>query len=346
MFCLIYDRRFLRGGVFMEILHNMFNSITSLENILQAWSEFSKGKRKRKDVQEFSVTLFDNIFLLHKDLVNQRYAHGPYEHFRICDPKPRDIHKASVRDRIVHRAVYRILYPYFDKTFISDSYSCRNKKGTHKALRQFESYVNKVTKNNTKQCWVLKCDIRKFFATIDHKILLNIIRRDSIDEKTMMICGEIIKSFSYYSGKGLPLGNLTSQLFSNIYMNELDKCIKHILKIKYYIRYADDFIILDNDYKKLEYIVNEIQSFLLKDLRLELHPQKIFIKTIYSGVDFLGWVHFVDHRVLRTSTKRRMFSNTRNNNKKESYYSYKGLLSHGNAYKLARELERIKDNPL
>ena len=330
----------------MGILHNMFNNIISIENLLYAWSEFSKGKRKRKDVQEFSIALFDNLFLLHKDLSNQVYTHGSYEHFKVNDPKPRDIHKASVGDRIVHRAVYRVLYPYFDKTFIYDSYSCRNRKGTHKALKRFESHVNKVTKNNTKQCWVLKCDVRKFFATINHQILIDIMHKSIIEEKTRMLCENIIKSFSYSSGRGLPLGNLTSQLFSNIYMNELDAFIKHTLKIQYYIRYADDFVISDNDYRRLKNRVDEIQSFLLRRLDLELHPQKIFIKTIHSGVDFLGWVHFADHRVLRTSTKRRMFSSMKKSNKKESYYSYKGLLSHGDAYKLVIKLERIKNSIL
>src|SRR6266567_1213046 len=152
-------------------LSHTFEEIIGLENLLSAWKEFERGKKGRKDVQEFSMHLMDNIFSLHSELFNHTYKHGGYQAFKINDPKPRDIHKAKVRDRLLHHAIYRILYPFFDKTFIADSYSCRNEKGTHKAIKRFRTFANKVSKNNTKTCWILKCDIRKFFANIDHEIL-------------------------------------------------------------------------------------------------------------------------------------------------------------------------------
>jgi RNA-directed DNA polymerase len=145
-----------------------YEDIISHENLLGAWREFLKGKRGKSDVQQFQYTLSDHLTELHRDLVNKVYKHGGYYAFNISDPKPRNIHKAAVRDRLVHHALYRTLYPFFDKTFISDSYSCQKGKGTHKALIQFERFARKASKNHTKTVWVLKCDIRKFFASIDH----------------------------------------------------------------------------------------------------------------------------------------------------------------------------------
>jgi retron-type reverse transcriptase len=290
----------------IHLVHK-FEDIVSLENLLEAWREFLNGKRSKKDVQEFSMWLMDNIFSLHKDLINHTYKHGGYQAFKINDPKPRDIHKASVRDRLLHHAIYRILYPFFDKTFITDSYSCRNRKGTHKAINRFRNFVYKVSKNNTQTCWVLKCDIRKFFANIDHNILLKILRKYIPDENIMRLLQEVIESFySFRPDVGLPLGNLTSQLFVNIYMNEFDQFVKHKMKARRYIRYADDFVIFSENRKWLENQIAVIRKFLYDKLKLELHPDKIFIKTIFSGIDFLGLVNFSDYRILRTKTKRRM----------------------------------------
>ena len=300
----------------------------------------------------------DNIYSLHNDLKNKTYRHSNYEAFKINDPKPRNIHKAIVRDRLLHHTIYRILYPYFDKKFIYDSYSCRVDKGTHKAIYRLESFIRKVSKNNTKTCWVLKCDIRKFFANIDHKILKEILSKTVFDTDTLWLLEQVIDSFNVpnsiyaiaemkryqylnsaiakYEYRGLPLGNLTSQLLVNIYMNEFDQFIKHKLKVKYYIRYADDFVVLSDSKNYLENLLPKINDFLDESLKLSLHPDKIFIKTIASGVDFLGWVHFPKHRVLRTTTKRRMLKKLKNNPKNETFQSYLGLLKHGNAYKLSK----------
>ncbi|MFA6251307.1 MAG: reverse transcriptase/maturase family protein [Candidatus Paceibacterota bacterium] len=330
----------------MKKFDNKYNDIISIENLLLAWQEFLKGKRKKKDVCEFQLKLMDNIFDLHNDLKNKTYKHGEYIAFKINDPKPRDIHKASVRDRLLHHAIYRILYPYFDQKFIYDSYSCRLGKGTHKAINRFRDFSRIVSKNSTRSCLVLKCDIRKFFASINHQVLKNILVKYMDDKDTLWLINQIVDSFqttynftkltlSRSFGKGLPLGNLTSQLLVNIYMNEFDQFVKNKLKIKYYIRYADDFVILQNDKMKLLDNLDRMKEFLSNELKLNMHPDKIFIKTLYSGIDFLGWVSFPNHRVLRTSTKKRMFRNLEKcNYKKESVNSYLGMLSHGDGYKL------------
>lgn len=323
-------------------LNHTYNDIISIENLLLSWEEFLNGKRKRKDVIEFSTHLMDNILQLHSELKEKTYQHGTYYPFKISDPKPRDIHKANVRDRLVHHALYRILYPYFDRQFIFDSYSCRLNKGTHRAIERFKAFADKVSHNYTRTVWVLKGDIRKFFANIDHQILKNILIQRIEDNDILWLLGQTINSFDT-SGKksvGLPLGNLTSQLFVNIYMNEFDQFLKRNLKVKYYIRYADDFIILSEDKFYLENLVFKISEFLETKLRLSLHPDKLFIKTLASGVDFLGWVQFSYHRIPRSSTKRRMFKNLKVSHSKETLASYFGLLSHGNTYKLLEKMKK------
>ncbi|MFA6414573.1 MAG: reverse transcriptase/maturase family protein [Candidatus Paceibacterota bacterium] len=247
------------------------------------------------------------------------------------------MHKASVRDRLVHHALYRTLYPFFDRLFISDSYSCRLGKGTHKAMDRFRYLAQQVSKNDIRTCWVLKCDVRKFFASIDQQILLSIIEKDVSDERIRVLISNIVDSFdSGTKGKGLPLGNLTSQLLVNIYMNEFDQFVKHALKARHYVRYADDFVILSDNKEYLVKTLSYMKVFLCDRLKLEMHPDKVSIETLASGIDFLGWVHFPDHRILRTSTKRRMLKAFRGNPEEAIIASYRGMLSHGNAYKLSK----------
>lgn len=329
------------GGVRRVVFGHSFEEIISLDNLLEAWREFLNGKRKRKDVQEFSLSLMDNIIQLHQDLANHTYNHGSYQAFRINDPKPRQIHKSIVRDRLFHHAMYRQLYPFFDRTFLTDSFSCRIGKGTHKALNRFRDFAYKVSKNNTETCWILKCDIRRFFDNIDHQILIEILNKYIPDKDVMWLLEKIIYSFSKNPNKGLPLGNLTSQLLVNIYMNEFDQFVKHKLKARHYIRYADDFVVLSHDKSLPEELLPKIGDFLEEKLKLKIHPDKVFIKTLASGVDFLGWVHFPDHRVLRTTTKRRMFKRLNETKKQESVNSYLGLLKHGNTHKLRSRVDSL-----
>lgn len=305
-----------------------------------SWKEFISDKKNKLDVQEFSLKFMDNIMKLHNELKNGAYCHGPYQSFKINDPKPRDIHKSCVKDRLVHHAVYRQLYWFFDRKFIYDSYSCRKDKGTHKAVKQFITYADSVSCNDTKTCWILKCDIKKFFANIDHDILKGILRKHICDAKVLTLLENIIDSFytNGKPGKGLPLGNLTSQLLVNIYMNEFDQFIKYSLKQKHYIRYADDFVFFSQNKTELEKLIPTISNFLEKKLKLEIHPDKLFIKTLASGIDFLGWVHFSNHRVLRTATKRRMMNKVMMTNKESVFQSYIGLLSHGDGYNHQKRL--------
>jgi len=324
----------------IQFIHK-YEDIISAENLLDGWKEFLHGKKKKEDVLVFQNNLMQNIFLLHQDLKTKSYKHSAYEAFNISDPKPRVIHKARVRDRLLHHAIYRYLYPFFTKTFIADSYSCRLGKGTHKSVKRLRSFYLKVSKNNTKQVWVLKCDIRKFFDSINHKILLAILDSYIIDKEIMDLLQIVIGSFYKKEiGVGLPLGNLTSQLFVNIYMNIFDQFVKHILKVKCYIRYSDDFVIVSDNKAWLDETLVKISVFLDEKLKLSLHPNKVSINTFSSGIDFLGWVNFTNHKVLRTTTKKRMFRNIKlKEGKKETVQSYLGMLSHGNGHKLTTEIK-------
>lgn len=322
----------------IQFIHKL-EDIISLENLLEAWQEFLLGKRKRKDVQEFQVNFMDNILKIHYDLVYHKYEHGDYKAFKVHDPKTRDIHKASVRDRLLHHAIYRQLYPFFDRTFIFDSYSCRLNKGTHKAIVRLNQFFLKASINNTKTCWALKVDIKKFFASIDHEILINILKGYIPDKNTIWLLTKVIDSFKVKEKKGLPLGNLSSQLFANIYLNELDQFIKHTIKAKYYIRYADDFVISSDNSNWIKKISPRIKEFLWLNLNLEIHPDKIYLKTMNSGLDFLGWVNFPGYKVLRQTTKKRMFKKLKANDyEKKSLNSYLGMISHGNTLKIKNQI--------
>ncbi len=323
-------------------LTHTYNDIISIENLLLAWQEFVAGKRTKPDVSAFGRNVLDNIIILHKDLASERYRHGPYHRFSICDPKPRIIHKAGVRDRLLHHAIYRILYPFFDRTFIADSFACRKEKGVHRALGRFRSFAHIVSKNHTRTCGVLKCDIRKFFASIDQAVLLRILAEYIPDPKIMGLLRQMTSSFYVaVPGRGLPLGNLTSQLFVNVYMNVFDQFVKHKLKVRHYIRYADDFVLLSPDRDWLLLQLPRMKKFLRERLHLTMHPNKIMLQTFASGVDLLGWVHFPDHRILRTATERRMMRRIRNNLTEATVQSYLGLLRHGNTQKLKKEVLHI-----
>lgn len=246
-------------------------------------------------------------------------------------------------ERLQH-ALYRALYPYFDRKFIYDLYSCRLGKGTLRALKRFDVFVRRESHNHARTVWVLSCDIRKCFASVDHQILKNTLARHITCRKTLGVLNSVIDSFhTHQVGKGIPLGNLTSQLFINIYLNELDQCVKWVFKVCSYIRYADDFVIMSPDRDRLLELLPKIGDFLEEHLLLQLRPNDWPIRTIFSGVDFLGWVNFPNHRVLRNTTKWRMFRRLERSASRATLASYHGLLSHGNARKLQVAVDKMAD---
>lgn len=342
-----------RGGGDIRICHNIFEKIISLDNLFFAWREFKRGKINKSDVKKFYYSLEDNLFDLRQNLLNRHYQPDKYEFFYVRDPKLRPIHKASVRDRVLFQAVFRVLYHIFDKHFIFDSYSSRLDKGTHAGVRRLEQFVRQANANCSRPTFALKCDVKKFFYSIDHDILFDLIKHKISDPDALWLIDKIIASFEIERGKGLPLGNVTSQLFANIYLNELDQFVKHVLKQKYYLRYCDDFVILGNCAEDLRALIKPINNFLMERLKLSLHPNKVEIRKLSQGIDFLGYVILPHHIVLRTKTKRRMFRKLRqrklsldmgiitSENYNQSLQSYLGILKHCNGHKLSQQVSAL-----
>lgn len=343
----------------MKIWHNLYSNLITTQNILRGYQEFRAGKKGKKDVITFESNLQNNLLKLQDALTHKNYQPGKYSQFYVKDPKLRLIHKATVVDRVVHHIVSNVLNRIFEPTFIAHSYSCRKNKGTHRGVLALQSMAMKENRNNTRNCWVLKCDIRKFFASINHKILLKILSRKIEDEDFYNLLLKIIESFysdrttDLANKKGIPIGNLTSQFFSNIYLNELDQFIKHDLKIKYYLRYADDFAIISYDRGYLLSLIEPIRQFLAKELDLELHPDKISINKFRSGIDFLGYIVFPKYILPRTKTKRRLIGKIKEKIKafkaekiteeslNQTIQSYYGFLTHAATYKFRKDLENL-----
>lgn len=318
-----------------------------------SWDKFKKGKRSKHDVMLFERDIEQHIFDLHHNLKNKTYKHDRYFGFYISDPKIRHIHKATVRDRIVHHALFTILNPIFEPTFIQDSFSCRIGKGNHVGVKRLEQMTRRVSKNYTNNCFALKCDIKKFFDTIDHDILRSIIFRRVTCLDTRDLISGVIDSFEHEVGhkKGLPIGNLTSQLFCNIYMNEFDQFVKHTLRYPHYLRYTDDFIFLADSKDDFDELLKKVIVFLRDRLALELHDHKIITRSVHQGIDFLGYIVRPHHKLIRTKTKSRMMRRFEEQVRlyrsgeideetlNASLQSYLGVLSHADTYKVEQELK-------
>lgn len=313
------------------------DDIVSIKALTAAWQKFSRDKKSRRDVAEYQKNLQQNLIGLHRSLSTGSYKHTAYQRFTIHDPKQRQIHKATVKDRIVHQVIVTAIEPLFDKRFIYDSYSCRIDKGTHAGVERLSTFLRQAGKNNSRKVYVLKCDIRKYFASVDHEILLGLITRHIQDESILELIRTALLSYNPETGKGIPLGNITSQLFANIYLHELDWFMKQTLGAKYYARYCDDFVVVSPDKVYLENLIEPIREFLQTVLELDLHPNKVQIRSWQQGIDFLGYVLRPYTTTLRSKTRRRMMARANENN----ISSYMGLCSHADAYRISRIVQLV-----
>ena len=283
---------------------NLYEHICSYENLECAYRKARKRKTRKAYVIEFEKDLKENLNQLRTELLLHCYSPKPLVNFIVRDPKTRRISKSDFRDRVIHHALCNVIEPILGKSFIYDSYANRKGKGTLKALRRFDYFKRKVSKNNTSNCLILKADIKKYFETVDYNVLLSIIKKKIKDNKVLWLIGKILNNYKSGGGrtsqKGMPLGNLTSQFFANVYLNELDYFVKHKLKAKYYLRYVDDFVILHKNKEILENYKKEIYNF-LKTVKLELHQDKSKIIPIGKGVSLLGYRVFYHHKLLRKS---------------------------------------------
>jgi retron-type reverse transcriptase len=288
----------------------LYSQVYNISNLLLSWRKARKHKTKKPYVIEFEKNTIENLFQLQKELIEEIYFPKPLITFILRDPKTRKISKSAFRDRIIHHALVRIIEPIFDKSFIYDSCANRKGKGNLFAIKRFDKFKRKVTNNLHSGSFCLKADIRHYFEEVDHEILLGIIKRKISDEKVIMLIEKILNNLpqrqiggggqsKFGQKRGMPLGNLTSQFFANIYLNELDYFVKHKLKVKYYIRYVDDFVILHSSEEQLEIWKEQINYFLNEKLKLELHPDKSKIIPLSRGIDFVGFRNFYHYRLLR-----------------------------------------------
>jgi len=292
----------------IKMRRDLWQELCGYENLFLAFRKARRHKTLKPYVLNFEKSLKENLLSLRTELFLHSYKPEPLKTFIIRDPKTRKISKSEFKDRVVHHALCNIIEPIFEKLFVYDSYANRKGKGTIKALKRFDYFKRKASKNNTGNCFVLKCDIKHYFQTVNHEILLNIIRQKIKDKKIIWLINTILQNHKIGGGRdgiGMPLGNLTSQFFANVYLNELDYFVKHELKAKYYIRYVDDFVILDKDYKNLEKYKEAINKFLTGYLKIELHPSKSKIIKLDKGLNLLGFRVFYYHKLLRKANKRK-----------------------------------------
>lgn len=358
----------------------MYTHLCTLENLLYAHTQAQLDNRYKRKICAFTFSLEENLCDLSWELMHEKYVPRPYTYFMLHDPKTRSIAAPDFRDRVVQHALVNVIQPLFEKQFIYDSYACRTNKGTHfaaKRLKKFLMAARSIHGKNT-PLYVLQCDIRKFFQSMSWDILLAMIGKTIVCPKTLALINTIViihqsvatpqtpispqlslftsptdlaeTSISVGNRTGLPIGNLTSQLFANIYLNELDHFIKDRLKVRWYGRYMDDFFVLHHDRRYLQQLRNTINTFLQQKLRLCLHPKKLTIKNVSTGVPFVGYRTFYDHVLIRGNTLHRIERNYHakikqvkhgkltNQKLAQTKASIIGHFKHANSYGLTKNL--------
>lgn len=275
----------------------LYEKIYEWDNLINAFHKAKKGKSNDNDVLEFEYDLENKIIEIQKQFKEEKYQFSGYKTFKIYEPKERTISCASFQDRLIHHAICNIINPITDRSIISDSYACRKGKGLHKAIRRgFYFYRN----NN----YCYKFDIKKYFYTVDQEILFNKLSGKFKDKKLLNLISELLSTyrtdgeyyfpfkkddlFDYGRKRGLPIGNLTSQIFANLYLSELDHYVKEQLHQRYYIRYMDDVLIFSNSKEELKKVKSEVKRK-LAEMRLQLHPNKNIISKTKQGINFLGF---------------------------------------------------------
>lgn len=281
---------------------NLYKKIYDFENLHKAYKKARKNTKLKKEVLAFSMNLEENLIHLQNELIWHTYKTSRYQKFCVYEPKKRVIMALPFRDKVVHHALCNIIDPIWEARFIYDSWACRPGKGTHKGIDRLEGWLRRC-QQNWGRVYCLKADIAKYFLSINHEILKKLLRKKIACPETLSLCYEIIDSTG--TKYGIPIGSLTSQLFANIFLHELDEYIKNVLKVKFYIRYMDDFIFLSSK-KHLHQLQTFVELFLKEELNLRLNNKTQVFPVESRGVDFLGFRIWPTHRLLRKTTKRRI----------------------------------------
>ena len=283
---------------------NLYSVICDMDNLEAAWRYVRLGKRYDREALQFGYNALGNLIDLRNELAWKTYRIGPYREFIIKDPKERLIQYLPLRDRIVQQALHQVVEPIFDGGFIDDSYACRKGKGTHRAMKRLQYYLNAARQKWGGEIYYLHCDIRKYFPHIDHAILYSLIARKIKCPDTLCLMKAIVDSST--SDPGLPIGSLFSQLSANIYLNVMDQFVKHDLRERYYLRYMDNFIIIHHDKKHLQEVEEEIGGLLANRLYLELNPKMTMINKAALGIEFVGYRVYIDRVKIKKQSVMRM----------------------------------------
>ncbi len=314
----------------MKRLNNLFEKIISIENLTLADLKAQKGKRETYGVIQHNKNSENNILKLHDMLISKTYKTSQYDVFKVFEPKERDVYRLPYfPDRICHHAVMNVLEPIFVAVFTADSYSCIKGRGIHKASFN----LRKALKNTDETTYCLKLDIKKFYPNIDHDILKALLRKKFKDADLLWLLDEIIDS-----APGLPIGNYLSQYLANFYLTYFDHWIKEQLRIKYYFRYADDVVILHKDKEYLHEVLKLIKTYFNVNLKLEVKENWQVFPVEKRGINFVGYVHYHTHVLLRKSIKKRFAKMLKRKPRKESIASYCGWLKHCNSKHLTKKL--------
>ncbi len=343
----------------MRRFGHLWQQVIEFENLHLAAKKAQMGKRFRPNVLEFNFHLETELIQLQQELTSKTYTPGEYKTFKIIDPKPRLISAAPYRDRVIHHALHNIIAPIFERSFIFDSYANRTNFGTHKALKRFTHFARSSR-------YILQCDISKYFPSIDHEILKQLIRKKIKCGDTLWLIDEIIDRSNPQElilerfpnddlltpierRKGLPLGNLTSQFFANVYLSGLDHFVKEQIKASKYLRYVDDFALFSDDLVFLQSAKAEIENYLVH-LRLKLHPIKTQLFETCHGANFVGFrvlserIRVVSKNVRRGRKRIKYLSKGVRQGKwqesklQHSLQCWKGHLQHGDTYQLQQQL--------
>ncbi len=321
---------------------NLFSEVVEFDNLHSAYLRARISKRFRPEVLKFGENLEENLIQIQNELIWEQYRPTKYRQFYVYDPKKRLISAPAFRDRVIHQALVKVIEPFFESKFIFDSYACRKTKGNHAAMERVYQF-SKIYRQNHGEYYVLKADVLKYFFSIDRTVLLSMLRKTIRDAKLLNLIANIVNTDN--SNIGLPIGALTSQLFANIYLNELDHFVKEELRMKHYVRYMDDFVILHPDKEALKSALSEINIFLNEKLRIQLN-NKTQIFLFKRGVDFCGYRIWPTHilprkRVLkkfRNSFKQLKARNMSLREVRPYAMNFLGYAKHCNSYKSIKSI--------
>ncbi len=331
---------------------HLFERVVDFGNLYLAFLGASAGRRHRPAVPEFEHELETRLWEMHREVEAGTYRWGAYRRFFINDPKRRAIRAAPFRDRVLHHAIFNVLDPVFSRAFIADTYACIPGRGTHAAVRRFRQFVHARRGVG----YVLQCDIKGYFASVDHGVLLDLLARRVGDARLLALLASLIDHGAETPGKGMPIGNLTSQLFANLYLDPLDHFVKETLRVRHYVRYMDDFVLLLDTRDDARLGLAQIETFLDEPLRLALNPRRVEIAPLSSPRDFLGYVHFPGGRTrVRRRSVRRLWRRLAALEERlesgrvlwpsarASVASWLGLAKHADAFRLSRAIFGVRD---